>query len=48
MLNANWKALYQETVAMREACGEAKLKSILAIGEVSYAHSMASLLTPRF
>lgn len=34
VLNANWQALYDETVAMRAACGEAKLKSILAIGEL--------------
>lgn len=32
---SNGKALYEETVAMRAACGDAKLKSILAIGELS-------------
>jgi deoxyribose-phosphate aldolase len=28
------QALYEETAAMRAACGDAKLKSILAIGEL--------------
>ena len=28
------QALYEEVAAMRAACGEAKLKSILAIGEL--------------
>jgi deoxyribose-phosphate aldolase len=34
VLNADWQALYDETVAMRAACGDSKLKSILAIGEL--------------
>ena len=33
VLGANWQALYDEIRQMREACGEAKLKSILATGE---------------
>lgn len=35
VLNGNWKELYEEVVAMRAACGEAKLKTILATGELS-------------
>ncbi len=34
MLGANWQALYDEIKAMREACGEAHLKSILATGDL--------------
>lgn len=34
VLNGNWKALYEEVVAMRAACGAAKLKTILATGEL--------------
>ncbi len=30
----NWQALYDEIVAMRDACGEAHLKTILATGEL--------------
>ena len=33
-LLGNWQALYDEVVAMREACGEAHLKTILATGEL--------------
>lgn len=34
VLNANWRALYDEVKAFREACGPAHLKSILATGEL--------------
>ncbi len=33
-LLGNWQALYDEVVQMREACGEAHLKTILATGEL--------------
>jgi deoxyribose-phosphate aldolase len=34
VLTANWRALYDEVKAFREACGPAHLKSILATGEL--------------
>lgn len=34
VLNGEWRALYDEVAAFREACGEAHLKSILATGEL--------------
>jgi len=34
VLRGNWKALYDEVKEMREACGEAHLKTILATGEL--------------
>lgn len=34
VLQGNWTALYDETKAMRAACGDSKLKSILATGEL--------------
>jgi len=34
VLQSNWTALYEETKAMRAACGDSKLKSILATGEL--------------
>lgn len=34
VLNADWRALYDEVAAFREACGEAHLKAILATGEL--------------
>ncbi|ELU10749.1 hypothetical protein CAPTEDRAFT_219406 [Capitella teleta] len=33
-LTGKWKELYEEVCAMREACGEAHLKTILATGEL--------------
>nr|CAG4649470.1 EOG090X08W6 [Scapholeberis mucronata]SVE93716.1 EOG090X08W6 [Scapholeberis mucronata] len=33
-LAQKWKELYQELVAMRKACGESHMKSILAVGEL--------------
>ncbi|XP_064628547.1 deoxyribose-phosphate aldolase-like [Lineus longissimus] len=33
-LNGNWKGVYDEVKLMREACGEAHLKTILATGEL--------------
>lgn len=34
VLGGNWQALYDETKAMREACGDAHMKSILATGDL--------------
>ncbi len=34
VLTADWKALYDEVAAYREACGEAHLKAILATGQL--------------
>lgn len=34
VLQADWKALYDEIAACRQACGEAHLKTILATGEI--------------
>lgn len=34
VLDGNWQALYDEVAAMREACGAAHLKAILATGEL--------------
>ncbi|HFQ14743.1 MAG TPA: deoxyribose-phosphate aldolase, partial [Rhodobacteraceae bacterium] len=34
VLQANWRALYDEVAAFREACGEAHLKTILATGQL--------------
>lgn len=34
-LNGEWNALYDEVAAMREVCGEAHLKTILATGELA-------------
>ena len=33
-LNGDWQALYDEMRDMREACGDAHVKAILATGEV--------------
>jgi deoxyribose-phosphate aldolase len=35
VLTGNWRALYDEVRAFREACGEAHLKTILATGELA-------------
>ncbi len=34
VLNSDWKGLYKEVAACREACGEAHMKTILATGEI--------------
>ncbi|GAB4384453.1 MAG: deoxyribose-phosphate aldolase [Albidovulum sp.] len=34
VLDGNWQALYDEVAAMREACGQAHLKAILATGDL--------------
>jgi deoxyribose-phosphate aldolase len=41
VLNQNWKALYDEVQAYREACGEAHLKTILATGELATMRNVA-------
>ncbi len=47
-LLGNWSALYDEIAAMREACGDAHMKAILATGELKtltnvYAASMTAM-----
>ncbi|WP_323040072.1 deoxyribose-phosphate aldolase [Gemmobacter sp.] len=47
-LLGNWSALYDEIAAMREACGDAHMKAILATGELKtltnvYAASMVAM-----
>ncbi|MDP2085417.1 MAG: deoxyribose-phosphate aldolase [Gemmobacter sp.] len=47
-LTGNWAALYDEIAAMREACGDAHMKAILATGELKtltnvYAASMVAM-----
>jgi deoxyribose-phosphate aldolase len=41
VLNGNWQALYAEMVEMREACGEAHVKAILATGELGTLRNVA-------
>lgn len=41
VLTGNWQALYDEVKAFREACGDAKLKSILATGELATMRNVA-------
>ena len=48
VLNANWSALHEEVSAMREACGAAHLKAILATGDLQtlrnvYGASMVAM-----
>jgi deoxyribose-phosphate aldolase len=40
-LTDNWYALYEEVRAMREACGDAHLKTILATGELGTLRTVA-------
>ncbi|MEZ5007041.1 MAG: deoxyribose-phosphate aldolase [Chitinophagales bacterium] len=41
VLNGEWKKLYNEIKLMREACGEAHMKAILATGELSTLTNVA-------
>jgi deoxyribose-phosphate aldolase len=41
VLTENWKALYDEVRAMREACGDAHIKTILATGELATLRNVA-------
>lgn len=41
VLTGDWKALYDEIVAYREACGDAHLKTILATGELGTLTNVA-------
>ncbi|MEL6915180.1 MAG: deoxyribose-phosphate aldolase [Pseudomonadota bacterium] len=41
VLQRNWQALYDETRAMREACGDAHMKAILATGELMTLRNVA-------
>jgi deoxyribose-phosphate aldolase len=41
VLTGNWQALYDEVKSMREACGDAHLKSILATGELATLSNVA-------
>ena len=40
-LTGNWQALYDEMVEMREACGDAHVKAILATGELGTLRNVA-------
>lgn len=49
VLTGNWQALYDEIAVMREACGEAHMKAILATGELKtltnvYRASMVAMM----
>ncbi|MGH7541535.1 MAG: deoxyribose-phosphate aldolase [Gemmatimonadota bacterium] len=41
VLTGDWEALYEEVRAFREACGEARLKTILATGELGTLRDVA-------
>jgi len=41
VLNQDWKALYKEVKAYREACGAAHIKTILATGELATMRNVA-------
>ncbi len=41
VLRGNWQALYDETREMRDACGEAHMKAILATGELGTLWNVA-------
>jgi deoxyribose-phosphate aldolase len=41
VLTQNWQALYDETAAMRAACGPAHMKAILATGELGTLRNVA-------
>ena len=41
VLTGNWQALYDEMAQMREACGEAHVKAILATGELGTLRNVA-------
>lgn len=41
VLRGEWRALYEEVRAFREACGEARLKTILATGELGTLENVA-------
>ncbi|MEA2713447.1 MAG: deoxyribose-phosphate aldolase [Gemmatimonadales bacterium] len=41
VLTENWRALYDEVRAMREACGDAHIKTILATGELGTLRNVA-------
>lgn len=41
VLTQNWQALYDEVKAFREACGDARMKTILATGELKTLRNVA-------
>ena len=41
VLTENWRALYEEVRAMRDACGDAHIKTILATGELGTLRNVA-------
>ncbi|SFR15218.1 deoxyribose-phosphate aldolase [Poseidonocella sedimentorum] len=41
VLTGNWQALYDEMKAFREACGDARIKAILATGELGSLRNVA-------
>jgi deoxyribose-phosphate aldolase len=45
VLTGNWKALYDEVQAFRDACGPAHLKSIIAAGELATLRNVARAST---
>ena len=45
VLDQDWQALYDEVAAMREACGEAHLKAILATGDLK---TLRNVYRPRW
>ncbi|CAB3369813.1 Hypothetical predicted protein [Cloeon dipterum] len=47
VISRNWSQLYKDTMAMKKACGEAHLKTILAVGELGTLENIynASIVT---
>ena len=41
VLTGNWEELYREVAAFREACGEAHMKTILAVGNLATLRNVA-------
>ncbi|HKW22526.1 MAG TPA: deoxyribose-phosphate aldolase, partial [Ktedonobacterales bacterium] len=41
VLTGNWRALYDEVRSFREACGDAHMKTILAVGELGTLRNVA-------
>lgn len=46
VLTGNWKELYAEVKSMREACGEAHLKTILATGHLGTLTNVYKVCAP--
>jgi deoxyribose-phosphate aldolase len=41
VLNGNWKALYDEVKTFKQACGDAHMKTIISVGELSTLNNVA-------